>query len=52
MPLAALVRARGNPVLSFLVPAAVNLVVFAGLLAGLGVRWRGLKEVRRWVAAG
>ena len=38
LPLAALVRARGNPVLSFLVHAAVNAGVLAVLLAGLASR--------------
>jgi CAAX protease family protein len=38
LPLAALVRARGNPVLSFLVHASVNAGVLAALLAGLGTR--------------
>ena len=38
LPLAALVRARGNPVLSFLVHATVNAGVLAVLLAGLGAR--------------
>ncbi len=38
LPLAILVRRRGNPVLSMIVHSAINLVLFVGLAAGTALR--------------